>query len=496
MTENFKPREWQKHGADQCVALARAGADRALIFACPGSGKTFGGLLIANELFRKLKKTKHLIVITSSLAIKSQWIKRAATLGIELREVTSAADLLQRELPLGVHGFIMHYAQVVNMKRSLRVFCEEHLPIVVLDEVHHTAGSGVDKDGNAWGIAVEYACQHASFKICTTGTPFREGNNPIAFVTYNDAGEATANVRYSYEQAIVDGVCRPIEFVFYDGYVEWRTKSGKHTGADFSAQLSKAKSSERLNAALRLAEDGQFPLRMLEAAHEKLLEVRSGSGVDATAGALAVAMDIPHAEAIADALEGIVGRRPIIVHSKLDDAQDLINEFRTSDEPWIVGISMLSEGVDIPRLRVGVYASHIRTALYFHQFCGRLMRVQESRRERSFVFLPRDPEIEAIAIEIEKERYHALGEEPPVREQGTGSRPGKRGEIEVISSDAERVTSVFNGIEFPQNYLSEHAEAVSEFRKKNPTEKDRPDVEILKWMIDLGVIASPSRNAA
>lgn len=487
------PRQWQKRGADHCVSIARAGADRALVYACPGSGKTYGGLFIARELIDRFKAPNCLIVITPNIAIKSQWIKTATQLGIDLQEVKDARQLRQPVLPMGIHGFILNYQQAVSMRVSLRAFCEDNHPIAILDEVHHTSSSVLDRDGNSWGFAVQFALEGSTFKLCTTGTPFREGNNPIAFVDYNEAGEATAHVRYAYGEAIVDGICRPIEFEFYDGYIEWRSKNGHSVSADFTDHLTKKLSRERLEAAL--STDGLFPLKMLTAAHDKLTEIRSGTGVDATAGGLVVAIDVKHAEAIADALQEISGRRPVVVHSKLDEAQELIEAFRESSEPWIVGISMLSEGVDIPRLRVGVYASRIRTALYFHQFCGRFMRVQANRLERSYVFLPRDSEIEAIALEIEKEKFHALGEDAPSRGNGSGSTGGRRLGIDVDGSDSSAVANVFSGMNFPRSYVDMHKPRVSAFRVSNPQLAQHPDVEILKWMIDLGVIDAPKESA-
>lgn len=496
---NFEPRAWQRNGADQLVATARAGADRALVYACPGSGKTFGGLLMALDLINRIKRTKHLIVITPNLAIKSQWIDRARLMGLELLPIKHARDLHQSQLPLGAHGYIMNYQQAINVKRSLRIFCETHEPIVILDEVHHTAGSEKDKEGNAWGVAIEYACDPASFKIPTTGTPFRQGTNPIAFVTYNEKGQATATVRYTYEQAIRDGVCRPINFEFYDGDISWESKAGSIITADFQKTLTKKLSRERLEAAL--STDGQFPFRMLHAANEKLREIRSGTGVDANAAGLAVAIDINHANSIADVLEAICGERPIVVHNKIDDAQDKIEAFRNGKQLWIVGINMLSEGVDVPRLRVGVYATRITAPLYFHQFCGRFTRVQASlpdgRRERSFIFLPHDDDLEAIAIEIEKEKYHAFGEEERIRFGRGGKREGRaRREINVEESDAEASGNLINGIFFPRPFIDQHREKVADFKIKNPSQHDTPDVEILKWLVDVGAVAAPAQNGA
>lgn len=492
--KRFEPRDWQKQCADQCVALARSGADRALLYACPGSGKTFGGLLTALQLRDRVKKTQTIIVITPSLAIKTQWIERACLMGIELREIVSPKDLQQRELPFGTHGYILSYQQAINCKRSLRTFCEIHNPIVILDEVHHTSGAGEDRDGNAWGEAVERAFAPASFKLCTTGTPFREGSNPIAFVHYNEAGEATAAFRYTYEQAIRDGICRPIEFEFYDGEISWESRGGVIVTADFTDKLSKKKSRERLEAAL--STDGQFPLRMLEAAASKLSAMRVNAVGDSKPAGLVVAIDVAHANTIADALHELTGERPVVVHNKIDEAQALIDEFRDGDASWIVGINMLSEGVDIPRLRVGVFASRIRTPLYFHQFCGRFTRVQADRSERSFVYLPRDPELEAIAIEIEKEKYHALGEEPRIgRGGGVGGR-GRRREIAVEESDGRAVGKMFAGMFFPQAYIADHSGLIAAFKAKNPGQHDVPDVEVLKWLIDVERIAPPASEAA
>ena len=41
---------------------------------------------------------------------------------------------------------------------------------------------------------------------------------------------------------------------------------------------------------------------------------------------------------------------------------------------WLVSVLMVSEGVDIPRLRVGVYATSARTELFFRQVVGRFIR--------------------------------------------------------------------------------------------------------------------------
>ena len=56
----------------------------------------------------------------------------------------------------------------------------------------------------------------------------------------------------------------------------------------------------------------------------------------------------------------------------------------------MVAVRMVSEGVDVPRLAVGVYATTTSTPLFFAQAVGRFVRAR-SRGETASVFLPSVP---------------------------------------------------------------------------------------------------------
>jgi superfamily II DNA or RNA helicase len=72
-------------------------------------------------------------------------------------------------------------------------------------------------------------------------------------------------------------------------------------------------------------------------------------------------------------------------------------------------VLMVSEGVDIPRLRVGVYATPARTELFFRQVVGRFIRRTPSpRSQMSYLLMPADFRLKRLAVEIEEERRHAL----------------------------------------------------------------------------------------
>jgi hypothetical protein len=83
----------------------------------------------------------------------------------------------------------------------------------------------------------------------------------------------------------------------------------------------------------------------------------------------------------------------------------------------------------VPRLRVGVYATTARTELFFRQVIGRFIRrTPAPKTQMAHVFLPSDPRLKKLAVEIEEERNHALVFEPkgePVAERGERGETGE-----------------------------------------------------------------------
>jgi hypothetical protein len=115
-----------------------------------------------------------------------------------------------------------------------------------------------------------------------------------------------------------------------------------------------------------------------------------------------------------------------VVHSDAPDASARIARFSAGTAPWLVSVLMVSEGVDVPRLRVGVYATTARTELFFRQVIGRFIRrTPAPRQQMSHVFLPSDPTLKRLAAEIEEERNHALEFKP---EGEAVAERGERGE--------------------------------------------------------------------
>ena len=195
---------------------------------------------------------------------------------------------------------------------------------------------------------------------------------------------------------------RPVIFLAYSGEMRWRTRAGDEITATLGTPMTKDQIAQAWRTALDPA--GEWVSRVLEAADKRLTEVRRGMP---DAGGLVIAGDHDDARAYAALLRGLTGRRPVVVLSDDKTASKKISSFATSDDRWMVAVRMVSEGVDIPRLAVGVYATSVSTALFFAQAVGRFVRARQ-RGETALVFLPSVPVLLSYAAELEAERDHVL----------------------------------------------------------------------------------------
>ena len=145
---------------------------------------------------------------------------------------------------------------------------------------------------------------------------------------------------------------------------------------------------------------------MLREAVTRLEEIRE---VHPEAGGLVIASDQDHARGIAALLSNRFGQAATVVTSDDPDASARIATFAAGSAPWLVAVRMVSEGVDIPRLRVGVYATTTTTELFFRQAVGRFVRWTPGlRNQKAYLFIPDDPRLRSRAFQIADQRRHSL----------------------------------------------------------------------------------------
>jgi superfamily II DNA or RNA helicase len=340
------------------------------------------------------------VVAGPTTHICRQWAADAARYGIDLEPNRPNSDGPESR---DFDGVAVTYQTIAAGPETHRDAAARRTTLLIADEPHHMG------DLAAWGLQTRKAFDGARFRLLLSGTPFRSDNSAIPWVSYDDDGLSRADYNYGYPQALRDRVCRPITFLPYDGEMEW-VSDGRLRSADFDLALPAAESARRLRTAL--VPDGEWMGEVLRDGDARLSEVRAEGHADA--GGLVIASDQEHARAIAARLGQVSGEQPELVMSDEPGASRRIADFAASSRRWLVSVLMVSEGVDIPRLRVGVYATAARTELFFRQVVGRFIRTTPGgpRRQMSYLLMPADHRLKALAHEIEVERRHALDLSP------------------------------------------------------------------------------------
>ncbi|TQM97305.1 superfamily II DNA or RNA helicase [Ornithinimicrobium humiphilum] len=389
----------RKLRAWQAAALERYLAERPrdfLAVATPGAGKTTFALRVATELLDR-GEVQRVTIVAPTEHLKVQWAEAAAKVGIRIDpRFVNAQGRHGRDFD----GIAVTYAGVASKPLLHRARTEAARTLVILDEVHHGG------DALSWGDAIREAFEPATRRLSLTGTPFRSDTAAIPFVRYEMDAEgvfrSSADYTYGYADALRDGVVRPVLFLSYGGTMRWRTKVGDELEARLGEPLTKDLTKQAWRTALDPA--GDWVPSVLRAADKRLSEVRRHVE---DAGGLVIASDQASARAYAKQLHEISGERPTVVLSDDSGASARIEEFAEGTSRWMVAVRMVSEGVDVPRLCVGVYATSTSTPLFFAQAVGRFVRARR-RGETASVFLPNVPMLLGHAGSMEQERDHAL----------------------------------------------------------------------------------------
>ncbi|QNE77061.1 ATP-dependent helicase [Streptomyces finlayi] len=391
-----------------------------LAVATPGAGKTTFALTLASWLLHH-HVVQQITVVAPTEHLKKQWAEAAARIGIKLDPEYSAGPVSKE-----YHGVAVTYAGVGVRPMLHRNRCEQRKTLVILDEIHHAG------DSKSWGEACQEAFDPATRRLALTGTPFRSDTNPIPFVAYEEGNDgirrSSADYTYGYGNALADGVVRPVIFLSYSGNMRWRTKAGD----EIAARLGEPMTRDAIGQAWRtaLSPTGDWIPNVLSAADKRLTEVRKGIP---DAGGLVIATDQESAREYAKILKKVTGEKPTVVLSDEKAASKKIDAFTDDGSRWMVAVRMVSEGVDVPRLAVGVYATTISTPLFFAQAVGRFVRSRR-RGETASVFVPTIPMLLDFANEMEVERDHVLD-----KPKKAGEEENPFAEEDKLLSDAEKL---------------------------------------------------------
>jgi superfamily II DNA or RNA helicase len=409
-------RPWQAQATNKAEHwLVDEGSNRIfLIDAAPGSGKTVCAISVAEKLFKR-GVIDQVVVIAPRAEVVNQWAKDFQRLAG--RTMLKVVGQNANDVHLG-HDVCATWAAVDALKDEFRQLCASRRTLVICDEHHHASVEAV------WGTSADQAFADAKYVLVLTGTPVRSDGSESIWLPYGEHGgiahPAAGTFTLTYGEAVGLGYCRPATFHRHEGRFTVDLDAGQslevsgQMPAELPQELAPVKALQAALEYYKLVCTPQYdPLTgepsmqgyhasMLEAAILKLEEVRNRM---ANAGGLVIAPSIEMAEFFAALLEKLEGEKPIVVHTKSPGAEQRIAAFRHGSKKWLVSVAMVSEGVDIPRLRVLVYLPYAKTELAFRQAVGRVVRnsVEEGDDSYAHVIMPRLATLEEHAMRIEDE---------------------------------------------------------------------------------------------
>ena len=433
-------RAWQEAALESYFA---ADPRDFLAVATPGAGKTSLALTLAANLFAR-RQIDRVIIVAPTEHLKTQWAEAAAKINLA---IDPNFGVRQGKTSRSFVGVALTYAGVAINPLALRIRTEAFKTLVILDEIHHAG------DALSWGEAVREAFAPAAWRLMLTGTPFRSDANPIPFVRYEPDStgglRSQADYTFGYGQALADGIVRRVLFLAYSGDLHWRTSAGDEVAARLGEPTTKDLASQALRTALD--PQGSWIPAVLAPPTPAIRDPQPHAG----RGGAGDRLRPDQRPRVRGHLPRITGRKPVVVLSDEAQASRKIQAFTDSDDRWMVAVRMVSEGVDVPRLAVGVYATSTATPLFFAQAVGRFVRARR-RGETASVFVPSVPNLLLFASELERERDHAL--QPPgdpdeaelliaaEREESESDLP--EGGFTALGSEADFDRVVFDGGEF------------------------------------------------
>ena len=502
----MNPRGWQAEAYEEISKILKKpnpqnkvdGVTCALVNAGVGAGKTFFASYFAHQYLaggankeqnEQPRFTKVLIVSPNS-SVKKGWseemekFKRYVDYNYSTHTLHfSNARITNSMTRDNIIGITITYHFLEKNQEDLRREVDSNT-LIIADEIHHCG------DNKSWGEALRIVGENAGFVLSLSGTPYREDDNKIPFVRYdNNQGDGFAldcDFSYTYRESVEDKICCPTVFTSYE-------LSATKTSID--GEETKLRSDDaRMNRKLIRIERGQNIsesnlYNLWEQGHHRLQEVRETK--DSTYAGLVVCDDRQSAELLYEELKNSYGSDfcDIVISSFSEENKNekqesnrsikRINEFKQPGniKQWLISVKQVSEGVNIPRLRVVVYASSVKTRLFVTQVMGRGVRnykeLSVNLDDTCSFFYYKNDKLDEIVKTIEQETAHIVAaREKEFKKADEQNKKASRSLIEELS-----VISDFSVKEDSDYYRSEEFDytdkmQVEQFQRETGNEVD------------------------
>jgi|TARA_B000000460_G_scaffold249448_1_gene230572 superfamily II DNA or RNA helicase len=380
-------RNWQQRAIETALQKFKSPFTNFLCLATPGAGKTVMASALADILLKQ-DKVDFVLCFSPSTVVANDF-------RVELEAITGKLFCGG----LGAIGSSLTYQSMRHLDDTFWQLLSSYRVFVIFDEIHHCAGNQIE-NANAWGAEILKHIQgRAVYTIALTGTPWRSDTIPIALANYiGEHGRLHVDYSYDLKQAIKDGVCRVPHLTLVDNELITVIEDG---------------GKENFQSITKFLEDSTLPYSEIifhdevlrETLERGIVRLNKERLIAEDAGGLIVASSISHAKKIQYLLSQL-GEYSKVVTYQESEPERLIQNFKRSNEKWIISIGMISEGTNIPRLRVCCYLSLVTTELYFRQVLGRVLRAQNNDREMGYFITPAHPRLLEFASRVAEEVPH------------------------------------------------------------------------------------------
>jgi len=372
-------RRWQV----ECIAQAhhqyRMGQPHFLCLATPGAGKTKMAALLAKQL------------LDDGLIDLVMCFAPSVIVADDFRTELEIQTGRRMDGLIGSCGCAMTYQAMLSVADNFWTLFSHHRVFVIFDEIHHCAGH-TQETANAWGEKILCEIQgRAAYTLALTGTPWRSDRIPIVLSRYcSEQRQIHCDYQYGLYKSIQNRVCRLPNFIVIDN--DHITVNEGHISNRFNS--IKAVLAESCCTYQQLLEHEALISYIVRQAHKKLETIRKTAP---DAGGLIVAASVAHARQITRLIRKLLNEDASIATYYEDDATQTIRQFKAGSQKWIVSVGMISEGTNIPRLRVCCHLTRVKTELYFRQVLGRILRSSGEEGETAYLYMPAEPTLTQYA---------------------------------------------------------------------------------------------------
>lgn len=475
--------DWQTAALATLTAVRASGAKDFLAVVSVGGGKTRFALEAAAAMLTS-GEISRVIILTNTTHLVKQWGRAATQLGIKLIQAFGNKELADG-MPTDCSGYICTYASMGSWPALHEAYAGGAKTLIIFDEIHHLADQDRtdpnEKTTSLWGDKAKECFANVHFRIALSGTPFRTKGDRLPFVQYVESKdepgqfECKPDYHYRYGNAVTDEICRQVLFKSYDAEPDWNKKIVfRESGVDYNLTFAdQVEDPAVIGARLWAASDigsldpipsdlatakWQLLIGMLRDADRKLQDIRSGDHPDAAGIIICTTAD--QAKGVQSLLRRITKSKSVLVLHEDPKSAGAIDAFKEGTTPWIIAVRMVSEGVDIPRLRVCVYASYWTALVHFMQVLGRIVRYPKQHPAEpygeSYFYFPADDRLKAYAKKVEDELKQFLRDKRgPKLHEGGGGKPQR----EVIHAAGDEKENIAAGTAFDPSMIESADEA-------------------------------------